>query len=305
LDSEHAGPERDRPAHLCGWVDHPDRHRVAASLPRLAQAGADLAADPTTNVLLYKVWELMFAGYPDYPAQQIGDCVSFGHAHGHDLLMTAEAYRGDIEVSVIHRTCTEFIYGESRKVGGMLGPFDGSYAAAAVKAMTTVGYLSYGELAEAGEATSYSGKRAKAWGWSGPPGAVEALAGRRKLGAAALVRTWDELVAAIANGYPVTVCSDQGFSMTRDQQGFCAARGRWSHCMVIGGVRFDRPGACILQSWGPDMPSGPRDLDQPSFSFWAERPTVERMLAAGDSFALSQSPGFAARSLPSELTCPR
>jgi hypothetical protein len=69
--------------------------------------------------------------------------------------------------------------------------------------------------------------------------------------------------------------------------------------MFIAGVRFDRPGACIIQSWGSDCPNGPRGLDQPSFSFWADQATVERILGEGDSWALSKSPAFHKRELPS------
>ena len=68
--------------------------------------------------------------------------------------------------------------------------------------------------------------------------------------------------------------------------------------MLIAGVRFDRPGACVLQSWGPGVPAGPRALDQPSFSFWADRGVVERILAGGDSWALCRAPEFVARTLP-------
>jgi hypothetical protein len=112
--------------------------------------------------------------------------------------------------------------------------------------------------------------------------------------------TWDELVAALQSGYPVTICTAQGFNLTRDDQGYCRAQGTWGHCMLIAGVRFDnnRPGACIVQSWGPECPTGPTALGQPSFSFWAERPTIERILAEGDSWALSKSPGFEKRELP-------
>ncbi len=67
-------------------------------------------------------------------------------------------------------------------------------------------------------------------------------------------------MAALSNGYPVTICTGQGFVLTRDADGFCSPKGTWGHCMLIGGVRFDRPGACILQSWGRDVPDGPDQL---------------------------------------------
>ena len=235
----------------------------------------------------------MLAKYPDYPAQEIGDCVSFGHGHGNDLLQCIESRLGN---PVEYReTDTEFIYSASREVAGILGTSDGSYGSAAVKAMTTIGMLSREMLGALG---TYSGDRAKEWGQNGPPHDLETKAAPFKLGSAALVSTWDELVAAITNGYPVTICTDQGFTLTRDADGFCDASGTWGHCMLLAGVRFDRPGACIIQSWGPDVPTGPTALGQPTYSFWAAQNVIESILSEGDSWALAKAPAFAKRDLP-------
>jgi hypothetical protein len=282
--------------HLCGWRGV-DAIQLAfkSQFNSLRHVAPHLfgAPPPTGPVLLYKAWTDVLGVYPDYPSQQIGDCVSFGHGHGHDLLQCVEISLGS---TVQYReTDTEFLYGAAREVAGILDSGDGCYGAAAVKAMTTVGMVSREMTAPDGV---YSGDRAKAWGATGPPRALELRAASYKLGEAALVSTWDELVAAITNGYPVTICTDAGFVLTRDADGFCAESGVWGHCMLISAVRFDRPGALILQSWGPDEPTGPTVLDQPSWSFWAEQSVIESILDEGDSWALSRSPGFAARELP-------
>jgi hypothetical protein len=278
-----------------GWVDHPDRHLVAAEFPGFAQAAPRCMAQAASDepVLLYKAWKDVLGKYPSYIAQVNGTCVSMGHGHGNDLLQCVEISMG--EPSEYRETDTEFIYATSREVAGILGRRDGSYGSAAVKAMTTIGVVSREMLGADGV---YSGSRERDWGYRGAPQKYKDMAAPYKLGSAALVSTWDELEAAIRNGYPVTICSNQGFTMTRDSQGFCAARGWWAHCMVIGAVRFDRPGACILQSWGPETPSGPVDLEQPHFSFWADRKVVENILAQGDSWALNRSPDFVEKKLP-------
>jgi hypothetical protein len=282
--------------HLCGWrgVDSIQKS-FAAQFATLRRAAPHLfgAPQPTENVLLYKAFWNVLQRDPGYPEQTIGDCVGFGHGHGHDLLQCVEIGLGSVHQYA--ETDTEFIYAASREIADILGTDDGSYGAAAVKAMTHIGMISRDM---AFPSNVYSGDRAKAWGATGPPQALEVKAAAFKLGAAAMVTTWDELVAAISNGYPVTICTDQGFVLTRDAQGFCAAKDKWGHCMVIAGVRFDRPGACILQSWGPDVPDGPTSLGQPLWSFWAERAVVETILAEGDSWALSKSPGFDARPIP-------
>lgn len=223
----------------------------------------------------------------------VHNCVSFGHSHANDLLQCIEIGLG--EPVSFQETDTEFIYATSREVAGILGNQDGSYGSAAIKAMTTIGMVSRSMLGTDG---AYSGQRAKDWGLHGAPASVKSEAAPFKLGGGALVSTWDELVAAIQNGYPVTICTGQGFTLVRDSEGFCTARGTWGHCMFIAGVRFDRPGACIIQSWGPDSPTGPTALDQPSFSFWADQAIIEKILGQGDSWALSKSPSFVVRPTP-------
>lgn len=105
------------------------------------------------------------------------------------------------------------------------------------------------------------------------------------------VRTWDELVAAITSGHAVTLASSQGFSKTLDHQSFAAPSGIWMHQMAAIGVRFDRPGAAIINSWGNYLtytaPRYPHDL--PDGVFWADRKVVEGMLAQGDSWAVSET----------------
>jgi hypothetical protein len=281
---------------LCGWRGTDEKQKRCASEFRpLWHSAPQLFAGlvPTEPVLLYKAWQNVLGKFPDYPAQQIGDCVSFGHGHGNDLLQCIEIGLG--QPLVYRETDTEFIYGASREVAGILGSEDGSYGASAVKAMTTIGIVSREMLGSDG---AYSGQRAKAWGATGPPQSIQSEAASFKLGTAALVSSWDDLVAAITNGYPVTICCNQGFKLTRDQDGFCAESGTWGHCMVIAGVRFDRPGACILQSWGPDVPQGPLALGQPDWSFWVEQDVITAILHEGDSWALAKSPAFKKRELP-------
>ena len=171
--------------HLCGWRGVDDLQRSFASqFPTLAQAAPHLVGGPasTDPILLYKAWRDVLGKDPAYPAQQIGDCVSFGHGHGNDLLQCIEIGLG--APAVFQETDTEFIYGTSREVAGILGRQDGSYGAAAVKAMTTIGMVSRAMLGSDGR---YSGQRAKAWGLSGAPASVKQEAGAFKLGSAELL----------------------------------------------------------------------------------------------------------------------
>ena len=287
-------------ARLCGWTPgHPGRPAVQASIPTLYRAaGPDLGADRSKSVLLYKIWREVFSDYPDYPAQQIGDCTSFGHAHAHDLLQTIEAYLGDLDASAIGRTCTEAWYAAGRECARMLGGPDGCYGSALLKAARTTGVLRYADLPE--NMREYSGRRARAWGRTGLTHDLAAIAGGRKL-QGAMLESVDDMIAALQGGHPCTVSTAIGFSMTRDRQGFCAPQGRWGHCMACLAYRADRPGFMLAQSWGPDRPQGPLDLAMPSWSFWVDLAVMERIIAEGDSDTLSATPGFAPRALPGSV----
>jgi hypothetical protein len=286
------------PNPLCGWLGIDQlQQRFARQFVRLSVMaphlmGAASAASEHDSILLYKSWQDVLGDFPDYGRQEIGDCVGQGHGHANDLLQCVEICLGSEKE--YQRTITEYIYATSREVAGILGNQDGSYGSAAVKAMKSYGCLSYAMK----EGTTYSGSRAKEWGKAGAPKIAKDKAKDYLLGNAAQVKTWEELVSSIENGYPVTICTAQGFTMQRDKQGFCTPKGKWGHCMFIAGMRFDRPGACVMQSWGPGVPSGPCDLGQPDYSFWVDRKAVEPILKEGDSWALSESPTFATRELP-------
>ncbi len=279
-----------------GWINHPGEvSRIQGTLPHpvFAKAAPRLSGSGDgKTTLLYKAFKDVNGSYIPYVAQAIGDCVSFGHGHGIDLLECVQIAIGK-KNEELKQTATEAVYGMARVDiggGGMWG--DGAVGAWAAKAISTIGTVSRDVVGP------YSGSRAKQWGRSGVPADVKAKAGDHKVKTVSLVTTYSELEDALANGYPVTVCSNQGFTMTRDKQGFCSARGSWGHCMLLVGTRTDRPGACVFQSWGENVPSGPLDLDQPNNSFWADRNVIARMLAAQDSWSLSGFDGYPGQKLP-------
>lgn len=286
-------------AALGGWVHSPDevaRHLATLAKPTFAEAAPRLSgAGAGKTVLLYKAFKDVNGGqYIPYVAQQIGDCVSHGFGHGVDLLECVQIAVGH-KAEKLEQTATEAVYGMARvDIGGGSLRGDGAIGAWAAKAVSTIGTVSRDVVGP------YSGRRAKEWGSGGVPAEIKAKAGDHKVRTTALVSTYEELEDALANGYPVPVCSNQGFTLTRDEDGFCRPRGTWGHCMLIVGVRDDnnRPGACIFQSWGMDTPSGPLGLDQPPNSFWADREVVERMLAMEDSWALSNFDGYPGQALP-------
>jgi hypothetical protein len=280
-----------------GWLHSPEEvEAVLSTMPRplFAEAAPEIeGSGENKTTLLYKAWKDVIGRYFPYPAQTIGCCVGRGFSEGIDLLECVEIAVGK-EAEVFTPTSHEAVYGMARvDVGGQRGSYeDGAVGAWAAKAVTLIGTVSQDVVGP------YSDRLAKQWGAEGVPDEVKTRAAQHKVRTSSLVRTYAELEDALANGYPVTVCSDQGFSLQRDQQGFCRPEGRWMHCMVFVGVRTDRPGALTLQSWGMSVPSGPLDLDQPPNSFWADRQVVEHMLSMRDSWALSRFAGYPSQVLP-------
>ena len=63
----------------------------------------------------------------------------------------------------------------------------------------------------------------------------------------AQVKSFDEAVYALSQGYPVTVASSQGFRMSLDANGFGTPSGTWNHQQCIVGYELD-PTPCPVGS---------------------------------------------------------
>lgn len=286
------------PAWFFGWVPRPYATRnflERSTRPLFAEAGAHLAGTGAGKVALpFQAVRNVWGRDLDPGPQQIGDCVSWGYAGCVDLVACLEVAAGEAEQhSWELRTCTEALYALSRvEFGDMDGSDeDGSFGAWAARAVVNGGTLSRARLGE------YNPRRAKQWGKTGLPDDLEAEARAHRIRRAALVQSFEEARDAIANGYPVAVCSNQGFELVRDKQGFAKPSGQWFHCMKFIGGRDDaRPGLLCMNSWGPTAPSGPKgDIDIPEGSFWVDAATVGTMLQWKDSYALSQFDGYPRR----------
>lgn len=236
--------------------------------------------------------------YPNIDQGSVGDCVGAGNKHCVDVLQGIQIANGARfqwkPVSL------EVIYAGSRvEIGGGRIRGDGSVGAWAKDWLQKYGALPMEKVGNY-DLSNYSESRARSWGRSGVPKDLETAAKQFPVKGGALVRTWGDVDRSIRQGYPVAVCSNQGFTMTRDADGFCRASGTWAHCMAIIGVRGGaKPGGFILNSWGDKAFTGPvYPSDAPVAGFWADPKTIERMVSQGDSFALSDMQGFPSRKLP-------
>lgn len=286
---------------LFGWVNDPDAvSTVLTQLPRpyFMDAAAPIEGSGKGKVaLLYKALRTV-RGNDLIQTQAIGDCVSHGWAKCVSVLMAVEILlRGEPE-EYLADPATEPIYGGSRvEVGGGRLRGDGSIGAWAAKWVSERGGVllrkRYGDI----DLTTYSGALARNWGARGVPDELEPTAREHPVRTTSLIRTYDEARDALANGYPIPVCSNQGFRSVRDSDGFCRPSGSWPHCMAVIGLddAHSRPGVLIDNSWGASWVSGPKRHDQPDGSFWCDADVFERMLSGHDSFAISSFEGYPAK----------
>lgn len=238
--------------------------------------------------------------YPNINQMSVGCCVGCGFKHSADVVQaTAILGGGKFDWKP---TSAEVIYGGSRvEVGGGRISGDGSVGQWAAKWVKEWGVVPM-EKIDGVDLTVFSPARAREFGRKGVPDSLEPLARQHPVKGIALVRSANEAKRSIQQGYPIAVCSDQGFTMERDRDGFARASGTWYHCMAIIGYRGgNRPGFFILNSWGDQAHTGgvwPKDM--PVAGFWADYNVVDRMLRQGDSFALADVQGFPTRKIPDD-----
>ena len=234
---------------------------------------------------------------PPRDQKSVGACTAFGTASAIEHLLCVQIAAGSSEE--YRDLVQEVIYGGSRvEIGRGAVRGDGSTGAWAAQFVTKYGVVPRG-IHGRHDLRTYSESRCREFGRFGVPDDLEPLAKQHPVKSVTLVRGWDECRAAIRNGYPVIVCSDQGFTFPRDADGFCSPRGVWMHCMAVVGIRGGkRPGGFLLNSWGPTVHTGPRGVGDPSpAGFWADASVLDRMLRQGDSWAFSGVVGFPARVL--------
>lgn len=294
-----ARPDQTDPPRYFGWVDDPEavRNCVAEMECGTFRETAAFAArwDGAEDVYL---WESVRTVTGDLlPARNqgsVGSCVAFATASAIEFLSCVQIDEGD--EAAYRDLAQEVIYGGSRvEVGGGRIRGDGSIGAWAVKWVKDYGVVPRGQHGRH-DLRLYDEARCREYGRRGVPDDLEPLAKEHPVRSVANVRSWEECRAAIRNGYPVLVCSSQGFTMERDEDGFCNPRGRWYHAMAVVGVRGgERPGGFLLNSWGPNAHRGPRvPGNAPACGFWADADVLDRMLAQGDSWAFSRLVGFPA-----------
>jgi len=222
-----------------------------------------------------------------------GSCVAFGAALACDTLTAIEIV-GNRRRKPSGRTDPMTIYWGSRVEigGGRLGQEEGSIGVWAAKYLQKFGALEQRRHAAANLAIYSPSVCCGSNSYRGVPDALEPIARQYPVRRYAQVKSFDEAVAAVAAGYPVTIASAQGFRMRLDSQGFGTASGTWNHQQCIVGYELT-PTPClwVANSWGACYTGGPDGWNPAVMK--VRKTTSERMLREGDSWALSDHETFA------------
>ena len=297
--------------HAFGYLPDPAGSDAFVSTlphPTLASAAPGFTTDEKREVMLYPALLQCLPGWKRGSQGNVGSCVGWGAALGVDFVAACDVvHRQEPEV-VKARTIESSLYGFSRveargqrvNNGG-----DGSTGFHAAKSIRDFGSLHYG-IDYGGTVIPETGKqqRDRDWGRNGVPDVLEPYAKLRRCSETTLAVNFEQAAAAIQNGFACVVCSGQGFSMSRDEDGFCRPGGVWWHCMVFAGVRWGkRPGLLCFNSWGDSntvgrhypetMPTAVRNC-----SFWIDAVTCTKMLSGRDSYVYAGYSGFQPTTMP-------
>jgi hypothetical protein len=301
--------EEDTAPLFCGWIDDVKARKAFVQKNKYAflsqMDGQIKGTGKGQAVFLWKYFERITGSPLVTHYQEIGDCVAHAFGLGTDVLTAVQILMHMKPERWITKCATELIYAGSRvEVGGGKIRGDGSmgvWAAEFIKNWGVLLQLPY--LDGAYDFTKYSGYKARQLGnrGAGVPDELEPLCKLHPVKTCAIVRSWEECRDAVANGYPVAMCSNVGFNSHRDKDGFLLrSRRPWYHAMIILGIddAYQRPGALVQNSWGVHWVSGPTRHNQPEGSFWADASTIDAALRQGDSIALSGYIGYPRVKIP-------
>lgn len=258
---------------------------------------------PTRKMFLYQIVRKVLGSDIENIPQLTSDCVGWGGRTATEYLSCADILmRGDAEK---HRPVSAaFYYGISRMFGNFRIWGGGSFGSWLAKAVMKYGTLFTDEPG----VPKYSGNLSDQWGKSpGPPKQFLEMSKNYLVKSAALIKSWDDLVKAICNGYPCTCASNVGFEMLPRKDGFHYAGPRWPHQMGVVGIDDESsdPYVLIRNSWGNVhgklVSFDDKNEILPTGYLRVRRKTMEQIISDGEVYAFSQFDGFPSQDLNKKL----
>lgn len=284
---------------IIGWKGYKNPSLVSSALkalkPKLIHSIPFVSLDDLPEkVFLYQVVRKVLGRDIVNIPQEIGDCVSWGARNATEYLACCDVLmRKDREK--YKEVFPPYYYGTGRVY---VGGWDNDYSDGSLGSYMAEAVMKYGTLfSDTPDCPRYSGNVAKEFGakrsildkWK--PTAIKYL-----VKSAQQVTTYEQVCVSIANGYPVTIASMQGFEMMANSKGFHVGSGEWAHQMCIVGYGRKPEDYCLIRnSWG-DSHGQLKDFETgenlPKGYIRAQRKWIERIIAQDESYTYSQYDGF-------------
>lgn len=280
-----------------GWFDLPGSREDVRS--RLVVGGQPISfRDAAPNlrgygagrsVNLFSIFKSAFGYELPSQYQNRGTCVSRGMKRAQELLLGLMRHTGwPIVLERDNLVSHAFIYGSSRKHGGMLGNQDGSVGAWAAWTVANEGTLLNSDCND----NDNDDALAVHWGYSGPPSEMVAKAKFHLVKRVVQIGSVEEARDFLCSGLgAITVASNVGFRTTRDSRGICRRSGSWAHQMMYAGWDDAAGAFAQAQSWGDNQPGGPRFIcageECPSYAFGTLAEDAQVQIGAGDTWGVS------------------
>lgn len=183
--------------------------------------------------------------------QTTGDCTSHAHRNCRDITRAVQILVNHEPHDWFRMGATEPTYGARGHSGQGMSP------ARAARFERDVGFLARTDYPGVVNLTQYDSSIGAKWGGSGVPANVQELCKSNKVGVISLVKSQDELMDALVNGYGA--CSGQYAAWkgeSNDKGIYPRAPGGWSHSMAIAfydDTKEFYPTRVwgIVNSWGP------------------------------------------------------
>jgi|GEM_PF-3180208 len=222
--------------------------------------------------------------------QQTGDCVSWGQAAAIYYTGANAVQAGN--ASAIDDPYQPALYGIARVTQG--GGRPGCRSAGAYPSDAAEGFREYGWPTYAEANREYSGRVADQMGCDGPPQELLKKAAARAGGDCYPIRSVDELIESLQNGYAGTAGIPWQPGRERNVSGRIVTEFNGSnqggHQVAWVGWDGERQQCIFANSHGPDAHS-PNPGDPPG-SFRVTLKTLEWMLQNGEFWSFSSVPGF-------------
>lgn len=234
--------------------------------------------------------------------QTTGSCVSHATRNACDLTRAVEIDIQHQRENWIARGANEAIYG-SRNHGG-----SGMSCSGAARFVNESGGILARIKYDTIDLTVLNDSLGARWGGRGIPAEILAEAKKHQVRTVSQVRTTDECMDALFNGYGISTCGDEAWKSKRDNNGISPlSNGSWAHAITIIGYDDTKQIAnetyfVLANSWGLWNSGGHPPWGTLPIGCWlCKASDLRRRLAGRGSYAFSDVNGFPGKKLPSHI----